>query len=584
MKLTACPLDCYDACAVVVDPESRKMAGSPNHPFTRGALCAHLNRHIKEAERITKPRIDNKVVSMEEALEAVAESIAEAGPEKFLLYRGSGNVGFMQAVTENFVSVYGAWTTEGSLCDGAGQAGIEAGRGVSLTLPPESIEQAEAVIVWGRNVSVTDPHMMRLLEGKTLIVIDPVRTPIAKKADMHIQIRPRSDFYMAVMLARFMYMEDMEDEAFLEEHCEDADWYYDFLRTFRIKVSLHKCGIELDDLGDLLYLMQNKKCVFLVGSGVQKYTTGDQVLRAIDGLAAVMGFFGKPGCGVSFLADSKAGFVDPFVYSPKRVPKPTAPFGKFETVLVQGANPLAQMPGLNHVEEEMEKVKNLIYFGLYENETSQKARIVLPAKDFLEKEDLRLSYGHPWVVPMPKIVESDIGISEYQLTRYLMDKMGCEPCLKGEKEYIEMMTAQCIQEGEWLKSPAYAKLPYENGEFMTDSGNFEFLEEYDDDFDDEAEGLWLLTPKSPRSLNSQFRRERHVYLHPCHGYKDEQKVTIVSEHGKVTLPVRVSDDLRQDCVLIYSGTPGVNYLTPPIKTIFGKSACYQEVKVTLQKA
>ncbi|BDY12156.1 molybdopterin-dependent oxidoreductase [Hydrogenimonas cancrithermarum] len=580
MKITACPLDCYDACAVVVDPESLKMTGLPQHPFTRGALCPHLNRHIKEARRITAPRIDGKEVSMEEALEAVAEAIREAG-EDFLLYRGSGNVGFMQSVTEHFTAAYGGWTTEGSLCDGAGQAGIEAGRGVSLALPPESIEQADAIIVWGRNVSVTDPHMMELLKNKTLIVIDPVKTKVAKMADLYLQIRPRSDFYLAVLLSRFMFMEDMEDKRFMEERCEDAEWYYDFLRTFRVRVSLEKCDIALDDLGDLLYQMQNKKCVFLVGTGVQKYSIGDQVLHAIDGLAAVLGFFGKPGCGVSFLSDSMAGFESPFDVSPKKVAKPIVPFGRFKTVLVQGANPMAQMPGLKKVEEEMARVENLIYFGLYENETSSRARIVLPAKDFLEKEDLRLSYAHPYVQPMPKIKAAEYGISEYELTKFLFESFGFEG-LKEERFYIRSMLDQCIEEGDLLKSPAYDKHPYEE-EFDTDSGNFEFLEEFEDDFDDEEDGLWLLTPKSPHSLNSQFRRESHVWLHPSHGFKEDEKVRILSEHGEVELPVRVSEDIRSDSVLIYAGTPGVNYLTPPTKSLMGKSACYQEVKITLER-
>ena len=580
MKTTACPLDCYDACAVVVDPESLKMAGVPQHPFTKGALCPHLYTHIKEAQRITTPRVDGKEVSMEEALKATAEAIQSAG-DSFLLYRGSGNVGFMQSITEHFVAAYGGWTTEGSLCDGAGQAGIEAGRGVSLMLPPEAIAEAETVIVWGRNISVTDPHMMRLLKDKRLIVIDPVRTKIAKEADLFIQIRPRSDFYLAVLLSRFMFMEDMEDKEFLKERCEDSEWYYDFLRTFRVRVSLQKCGINLDDLGELLYQIQNKKTVFLVGTGVQKYSIGDQVLRAIDGLAAVMGAFGKVGYGVSFLSNSMAGFKSPIHLSPKRVAKPVAPFGRFKTVLVQGANPLAQMPGLKKVEEEMDRVENLIYFGLYENETSAKARIVLPAKDFLEKEDLRLSYGHPYVQPMPKIKEAEFGISEYELTKYLFDTLGCEG-LQDEKWYIDQMLQQCVQEGELLKSPAYTTIPYEES-FETDSGNFEFIEEFEDDFDDEEEGLWLLTPKSPHSLNSQFRRENHVLLHPELGFKEGETVRISSEYGEVELPVKLSDDLRTDSVVIYAGTPGINRLTPLIMSLEGKNACYQEVKVTVER-
>jgi len=81
MKTTACPLDCYDACAVVVDRESLKMTGKEGHPFTQGALCSHLYRHIKEVERIKLPRVDGKEVSMQEALEAAVQAIKDAGED-----------------------------------------------------------------------------------------------------------------------------------------------------------------------------------------------------------------------------------------------------------------------------------------------------------------------------------------------------------------------------------------------------------------------------------------------------------------------------------------------------------------------
>jgi len=181
---------------------------------------------------------------------------------------------------------------------------------------------------------------------------------------------------------------------------------------------------------------------------------------------------------------------------------------------------------------------------------------------------------------MPKIKEAEFGIGEYELTKFLFERFGYDG-LKEERAYIEAMLDQCKKDGEWYRSPAYEKHPYEEG-FETDSGNFEFLEEFEDDYEEE-EGLWLVTPKSPRSLNSQFVRESHVRLHPRHGFSDGERVRIVSEHGEVELPVETTEDLREDCVLVYAGTPGVNYLTPPMKSLFGKSACYQEVKVTLEK-
>jgi len=182
---------------------------------------------------------------------------------------------------------------------------------------------------------------------------------------------------------------------------------------------------------------------------------------------------------------------------------------------------------------------------------------------------------------MPKIKEAEFGISEYELTKYLFDTLGCEG-LQDEKWYIDQMLQQCVQEGELLKSPAYTTIPYEES-FETDSGNFEFIEEFEDDFDDEEEGLWLLTPKSPHSLNSQFRRENHVLLHPELGFKEGETVRISSEYGEVELPVKLSDDLRTDSVVIYAGTPGINRLTPLIMSLEGKNACYQEVKVTVER-
>jgi len=41
--------------------------------------------------------------------------------------------------------------------------------------------------------------------------------------------------------------------------------------------------------------------------------------------------------------------------------------------------------------------------------------------------------------------------------------------------------------------------------------------------------------------------------------------------------------MRQDSVMIYANSVGVNFLTPSILSEEGDSACYQEVKVKLEK-
>ena len=342
MIKTACGLDCPDACGIITDKEHfPKIVADTAHPTSNGALCSLLNRYIHQEERITKARVDGKEVSMEEALNTVKEALEVKNK---LLWRGSGNFGVMQEVTNLLFDKIDGTTTKGSLCDGAGDAGIVEGRGENRILPPEQIAKADVVVVWGKNLTVTASHLIPYIEGKKLIVIDPIETQIAKKADLFLQIMPRSDFYMAIMLARFAIMGDHENREYLDEFASEHEDFYDFTRGFRVKAVLEYIGIDLSQMGNLLESIVNKKVVYLVGNGVQKYSIGNFVLQAIDALAITLGHFGKEGCGVAFLGNSKLGFDNPFEIGGKKVQKATTNFGEFDTVLIQGGNPVASMP------------------------------------------------------------------------------------------------------------------------------------------------------------------------------------------------------------------------------------------------
>ncbi|MEA3434701.1 MAG: molybdopterin-dependent oxidoreductase [Campylobacterota bacterium] len=592
---TACGLDCYDACKIVVeDGAYPKIAGDAEHPVGNGALCTILNKSMHEEPRIESARVDGKEVSLDEAMEAVRDAFKQ---KSSLLWRGSGNMGVMQEVSNLFMEKVEGTLTKGSLCDAAGNAGIVEGRGVNKTLPLEQIKEADTVVVWGRNVTVTNAHIMPFLEEKKIVVIDPVKTAIAKKADYHLQLQPRTDYYVAIMLARFIFMEDSQNDEWLEEFAPEHEDFYDFTREHRIKPILEYCGTDLGQMGRVLNYLRHQKVVFLVGTGVQKYSTGAATLHAIDSLAATLGLFGQEGCGVHYLGDSKLGFVNPFDVSCKTVSKAVTNFSEFDTVLVQGGNPAESMPDSTRVCEELDKVENLIYFGLYENETSKRAKIVIPAKTFFEKEDVRLSYGHQYVEKMKKVVDSEIGISEYDFTKYLFDAFDLAG-LESEQYYIDAWLTQCKKQGEQYISPAYEEIPYEDGFGEEGDDEFEFIEEYDDDFINtkrftkirtskknkvEDERFWLLSPKTNKALNTQFKRDNKVQIHPDSGYTEGDKVLLSSDNGELELEVVLNEDLRFNAVVVTSNTLGINMLTPAIVSDEGENACYQEVKVTIEK-
>jgi len=585
-NITACPLDCFDACSIVY--ENGKLRGVKSG-HTQGFLCPHLN-HYEKHERIVLPSYKGKKISMNEALLKLKEMLNSSLKSEILHYRNHGNFGLMQEVTDHFFAQVGVVLTDGTLCDGAGEAGIIEGRGSNKNMPLSEIEKSEVVIIWGRNPHTTSSHLLPMLKNKTIIVIDPVKTKIAKIADLHIQIKPHTDIYLAMMLARFLHINDACDDDFLEKFASEFEEYYELTQTVRIKSMLDNMGMSLGEVGKIIELIKEKKVAIICGVGIQKYRDGADILRAVDALGVALGLFGKEGCGIAYLGNSKENIDSPFCTKAKRVSKVDTAFDEYKTVFIQAANPLSQMPDSLRVQDAIKHTQNVVYFGLYENETSRVADLIIPAKTFLEKDDVRTSYSHNAMLMMNRQVESEIGISEYDLSAYLCREFDIE--LKPELEYLEHFKKFVNVNGDVR---GREDIPYQNG-FDTDDEEFLFLEEVEIDKGANkivltknrdkkrkvSQELHLITPKSTKSLNSQFKRESRVFIHSTLGFAEDEKVKISSSTGSVILKVQHSDDLRKDCVLIYSGTAGVNNLTSSKHSYEGKSAVYQEDRVTIE--
>jgi len=564
---TACPLDCYDACEIIYENDKIKAV---KNGHTQGFLCPHLN-HYENFTQITKPRYNGVEISLDEALKKLKNILKYTHKDKTLFYKSSGNFGLMQDVTGHFFTSYGATLTDGNLCDGAGEAGIIEGRGSNKNMPLSEIAKSEVVIIWGRNPHTSSSHLLPILKDKTIIVIDPVKTKIAKMADLHIQLKPHTDLQLAMFLSRFLHIEGSCDEDYLEEYASEYEDFYELTQTLRIKKTLDKIDVDLGDIGNVLSLIKDKKVVIVCGLGVQKYKNGADVMRAIDAFAVNLSLFAKEGCGVAYLGNSREGIESPFNLKAKKVSKVDTKFSEFETVFIQGANPLSQMPDTLRVQKELENVKNIVYFGTEENESSAKAHLIIPAKNFLCKNDVRVSYSHPKMSFMPKVKECNYGISEYELSDYLCKEFSID--LKTEEEYLNHFKS--------FESRDIEEIPYKDG-FDTDDNEFLFLEELETP-KIKSDAIYLITCKSPKSLNSQFNREGKVYLNSSFGYKKDELVTISSISGNVALHVEINDDLREDCVLIYSGTKGVNNLTTSLHSYEGKGAIYQENRVEVSR-
>ena len=102
---------------------------------------------------IESPRYKGEDISYDKAFELLQNSLTSSKKDEILHYRGHGNFGLMQEVTDHFFASFGATLTDGSLCDGAGEAGIIEGRGSNKNMPLSEIAKSEVVIILGKKSS-----------------------------------------------------------------------------------------------------------------------------------------------------------------------------------------------------------------------------------------------------------------------------------------------------------------------------------------------------------------------------------------------------------------------------------------------
>src|SRR5688500_4285545 len=105
----ACPHECPDTCAMLVtvqDGRATRVAGDPDHPYTRGFLCAKVNRYVERTyhrDRLIRPmrrtgqkgRGEFVPISWDEALDEIATRLgaivsSEDGPQAILPYSYAG--------------------------------------------------------------------------------------------------------------------------------------------------------------------------------------------------------------------------------------------------------------------------------------------------------------------------------------------------------------------------------------------------------------------------------------------------------------------------------------------------------------
>jgi anaerobic selenocysteine-containing dehydrogenase len=444
---------CSNHCGINVHVENGKIVkvdGMQEHPFHNLCVRAYaLPEVVHSSERLTTPLKkvggDFKEVSWDEAFTFIVDRLLtirqKYGAKAVVPWLGVATVvsPMIKAITRRFADFFGTpnYASGTSYCFLARVVGSVLTCG---TYPNPDLVSGETkcIVVWGKNppstfASERDGISTMLGRGAKLLVIDPRRTPLAKKADIYAQIRPGTDCALALGLLNVIIAENLYDKGFVARWTVGFDKLASYVKEFSPERVEPITSISADVVRDIArtYASTKPACMDL-GISLEHSSNGIQSIRALQVLTAITGNLDIAGGNLilpgvryqnlrlpqktednrDFGSDAHPLFAqvahEPSSSSLTEAIMSDKPY-PIKALLVSGANPLVQWPNSSKVKEAFEKLDLLVVMDTFMTDTGKMADVVLPAGTFLETDELRDIYwnheGTPLLVKSNKAIE-----------------------------------------------------------------------------------------------------------------------------------------------------------------------------------
>jgi anaerobic selenocysteine-containing dehydrogenase len=442
---TTCPRDCYDGCGVLVELDGdriHRVLGDPDHPVSRGKLCAkcafayngvwrdpdaRLQRPLRRAGAKGEGRF--APISWDEALSEIAERlgdiVSECGGRSVLHAHYTGTCSLLAGeFPMRFFHRLGATEVEpDTICNNAGHVALSYVYGTSVDgFDPKTIRDARCVVLWGVNPSASAPHVHEHWLDEApgpVIAIDPVRHASAEKADIHVQLLPGSDAALAFGLMHAIRAAGRVDEAFLAAHAQGWEELEPLVADATPAWTAEATGVPVATIEEVARRYAEGPSLLWLGQGLQRQPRGGNVMRACAALPAITGNLGKPGAGLCYLnGDGPRNIDADIVGAPQLRREPASNIGHMELAdaladpqrarafFCWNMNVAASAPRQRALRRALAREDLFsVVVELFQTDTADFADIVLPAASFLEFDDLVVPYFHLLVSAQVKAVD-----------------------------------------------------------------------------------------------------------------------------------------------------------------------------------
>lgn len=467
---TVCGI-CSGTCGMTVKVENGKISsieGDLAHPVSTGHICPkgravpELLRHPDRLRHPVRkaPTGAWEKISWDEGYSLIVRGLNDIrekyGPEALAVHVGHAGVGkeFLP-YAERLCALYGTpnFSTCGSHCY---ESKSMANTVTFGSMPIGDFARSSCIVLWGKNPASSAPSLVTEIisarkRGCRTIVIDPRKTGLAERADIHLQPRPGTDGALALAFLHVIITEGLYDRGFVDswttgfgaltraaaacnpEHAEKITW----IPAQKIREAAR------------LYALASPACIS-VGVAIELNTNGFQAARGIAALQAVTGNLDIEG-GAVFMDEAELSDLEVTLGAGKRPAIGADEYPLFHSatnnaqatlyaraileerpyalkgLIVAGSNPILTWPNTRRVESALSRLEFLAVIDPFMTATARTGHLVLPCASFLGGHELWDSSHmslEPRIGLAPKICNDEELPTNWEIWKEIATRLG----------------------------------------------------------------------------------------------------------------------------------------------------------------
>jgi len=532
---TLCEM-CVWRCGVrarVKDGRIVKLEGNPDHPHSKGKLCARGQSGLMttyDQDRVLTPLIRVgkrgeglfRKASWEEALDFVAEKMLDIkknyGPEAMVF---SSTHNLSQPVFENLLYGFGSpnYGTQRSLCFNAMINAFLLTYGIEE--PARNYDNAKFILLVGRNLleAISTSETSALVEAKArgakIVYLDPRFTKTAAIADEYYPIRPGTDSAFLLAMINVIVTEELGDCEFVKKYTVGCDDLPKVMKDYTPQWAESITGIPAENIARVAreFAAAGKHAIAHPGWRTSNFINSFQTERAIATLNAISGnVLRTGGCLVADSPEAsgvnlgkppqppypriKALRLDGIPWKYPLVPFKLGIFQELRDAIISGKpyqahgllvsrqNPVLSLPDRKKTLAALSKLSFIAVVDVILNDTSWFADVVLPESSYLERFDPLLPIEGKIFIRQPVIEPLGDTHSALWIYKELGKRLGLSDYFQyeNEEDYIKQELAPLGLNINELRQKGYLNADSKPEEdrppvFNTPSGKIEIYSE-----------------------------------------------------------------------------------------------------------